>query len=217
MTRKYFLIQLLLIVAAVVAVAVAFPHLPNTIAMHHWKSHSQHDRYISKWKFFLKYPGPPVMAGTMLFTYLVPWLSPKQFSVDSFRSTYLQIMTLVLGLLAYAFAINLWMAFGHRVNGGRAIMGGCCLLIALTGNVAGKIRRNFFIGVRTPWTIASERVWNATHRFASKTFVAGGLLGLAFTIIGLHRWPLCALLVGGLAPVVYSLVFYKQLERRGEL
>jgi uncharacterized membrane protein YccC len=69
----------------------------------------------------------------------------------------------------------------------------------------------------SPWTLANERVWNDTHRFAAKTFVAGGLLGLILTIIGLHRWPVIALLVGGLAPVVYSFVFYKQLERRGEL
>jgi uncharacterized membrane protein YccC len=69
----------------------------------------------------------------------------------------------------------------------------------------------------SPWTLANERVWNDTHRFAAKTFVAGGLLGLILTIIGLHRWSVIALLVGGLAPVVYSFVFYKQLERRGEL
>jgi uncharacterized membrane protein len=100
---------------------------------------------------------------------------------------------------------------------GRAILCGTFLFIILFGNVMGKLRRNFYIGVRTPWTLADERVWNATHRFAARTFVASGLVGLALSILGLFLWAILALLVGALAPVVYSLVYYKQLERRGEL
>jgi uncharacterized membrane protein len=86
------------------------------------------------------------------------------------------------------------------------------------GNVLGKVRRNFFVGVRTPWTIANEQVWNATHRFAAKTFFAGGLLGLLAVIANAPFWlPLTAILIAALAPVIYSLVFYKQLERQGGL
>jgi uncharacterized membrane protein len=86
------------------------------------------------------------------------------------------------------------------------------------GNVLGKVRRNFYIGVRTPWALANERVWNATHRFAAKTFVLGGVIGLALTAIGVKGWlPFAALMAGALVPVVYSLVVYKRLERRGEL
>jgi uncharacterized membrane protein len=100
----------------------------------------------------------------------------------------------------------------------RAVEGGVCLLIALLGNVLGKVRRNFFVGIRTPWTIASEQVWNATHRFAAKTFFAGGLLGLLAVILRAPFWlPIAAILIAALGPAIYSLVFYKQLERRGEL
>jgi uncharacterized membrane protein len=81
----------------------------------------------------------------------------------------------------------------------------------------GKVRRNFFVGIRTPWTIANEQVWNVTHRFAAKTFFAGGLLGLVAVILRAPFWlPVAAILVAALVPAVYSLVFYKQLERRGE-
>jgi uncharacterized membrane protein len=92
------------------------------------------------------------------------------------------------------------------------------LFCALLGNVMGKVRRNFYVGVRTPWALANERVWNATHRFAAKTFVAAGVIGLALTLLGFTGWPVFVLLMAGLlAPVAYSLVFYKQLERRGQL
>ena len=126
-------------------------------------------------------------------------------------------MVMVQTMLAYVNMVILWSGMRHRIDAGRVVLGGICLVAALMGNVMGKVRRNFFVGVRTPWTLASERVWNATHRFAAKTFVAGGLLGLVLVCAGLRRWPVLALLAGALAPVVYSLVLYKRLERHGEL
>jgi len=60
-------------------------------------------------------------------------------------------------------------------------------------------------------------VWYATHRFAGKCFVVAGLLGLAMALAGAQIGPIVVILAGALAPVIYSLVFYKQLEHRGEL
>lgn len=214
MTRKVFVFDILLIAAACMATVVAYPHLPDRVATH-WNIHLRPNGYSPKWALFLF--GPGLMSGIALFTWLGPWLSPKNFEVDTFRSTWRQIMLMVFCMMAYCYAAILWAGVGHQIDTGRVIIAGVCLILALMGNLMGKVRRNFFIGVRTPWTLASERVWNDTHRFAAKTFVAGGLLGLTFTIIGLRRWPVIALLAGALAPVVYSLVFYKQLERRGDL
>ena len=162
--------------------------------------------------------GPGLMAGITLLWRFLPWLSPRNFEVDSFRSTYFQIMLIMVSLLAYFNAVVLWAGVGYTLNVGRAIVGGLCLFFALLGNLLGKVRRNFYIGVRTPWALANERVWNATHRFAAKTFVAGGLVGLALTAVGLQgRAVFVVLLAAALIPAVYSLAFYKQLERRGEL
>jgi uncharacterized membrane protein len=206
---------MLLTAAVLVATLVAYPHLPSSVATH-WDVHNQPNGYSPKWALFLI--GPGLMAGTMLLMYFLPWLSPKRFEVDSFRSTYLQIMLMLVSMLAYFFAVALWAGVGHPLNVGRALVGGVSLLFALLGNVMGKIRRNFYIGVRTPWALANERVWNATHRFAARTFVVGGLAGLALTAIGLDGWPtVVTLMAGALLPVLYSLLFYKQLERRGEL
>ncbi|MGA2483411.1 MAG: SdpI family protein [Candidatus Acidiferrales bacterium] len=214
-TGKYYLVGMLLTAAVLVATVVAYPHLPSSVATH-WDMHNQPNGYSPKWALYLI--GPGFMAGMMLLMYFLPWLSPKHFEVDSFRSTYLQIMLMLVSMLAYFYAVILWAGVGHPLNVGRAIVGGVCLLFALLGNLMGKIRRNFYIGVRTPWTLANERVWNATHRFAAKTFVVGGLAGLALTAAGLAGWQaFVALMVGALVPVVYSLAFYKQLERRGEL
>jgi immunity protein, SdpI family len=213
--RYYYVAGILLTAAALVATVVAYPHLPGSVPTH-WNIHGLPDGYGPKWELYLL--GPGLMAGTLLLTRLLPWLSPRPFEVESFRSTYIQIMLIMVGMWAYLDAVTLWSALGHSVNAGRAILGGVCLLFALLGNVMGKVRRNFYIGVRTPWALASERVWNATHRLAAKTFVLGGLAGLALIALGLNGWPpFVALMAGALVPAVYSLVFSKRLERRGEV
>jgi uncharacterized membrane protein len=214
MTRKILLFEILLIAAAALATAVLYPHLPARIPIH-WNFHMEPDRYGPRWELFLL--GPGFMAAVMLLTWLFPWLSPKQFKIDSFWLTYHQVMLMVFSLMAYLFAVILWTASGRATDIGRAILCGVCLFVALFGNLMGKLRRNFYIGIRTPWTLASERVWNATHRFAAWITVAGGLLGLALSAMGFYILALLALLAAGLVSVVYSLVYYKRLERRGEL
>ena len=215
MTRKYYWFGILLTAAVIVAILIAYPHLPNQVPTH-WNMEGQVNDYSAKWTLFLI--GPGVMAGLVLLFYFLPWLSPKHWEVDSFQSTYLYIMVVLVSMVAYFTAVTLWVGLGRAANVDRAVIGAICLLVALLGNVLGKVRRNFYIGVRTPWALANERVWNATHRFAAKTFVLGGVIGLVLAAVGVKGWlPLAALMVGVLVPVVYSLVVYKQLERRGEL
>jgi uncharacterized membrane protein len=99
---------------------------------------------------------------------------------------------------------------------GRALLGGIGIAIVLLGNVLGKVKRNFWLGVRTPWTLASDRVWYATHRLAGKSMVTGGLVVLAAALAGLPGYVATgALLAAALVPVVFSLVYYKRLERAG--
>jgi uncharacterized membrane protein len=215
MTRKYYLIGLALTVACILAAAILYPHLPSQVPTH-WNMHGQVDHYSPKW-WVLVFP-PGMMLGMMGLMAALPWLSPRHFEVEPFRSTYLYIIVVFVVFLAFMHAMMLWAAMSNQMNINKAIVGGVCLLIALLGNVLGKVQRNFYIGIRTPWTIADERVWNSTHRLGAKTFVVGGLIGLILALAG--AWPgLClgALLAAAFVPAIYSLVYYKQLERRGEL
>jgi uncharacterized membrane protein len=215
MTRKYYLAGILLIGAALAATLFAYPHLPLRVPTH-WDARGEPNGYSPRWALFLL--GPGLMAAILLLFRFLPWLSPKHWEVESFRSTYLYIMVVLVCLIGYVNGVTLWADLGRPINVGKAVIGGVCLLFALLGNVLGKVRRNFYIGVRTPWTLANERVWNATHRLAAKTFVAGGLVGLALTAMGTSALsPFISLMAGTLVPVVYSLVFYKQLERSGQL
>lgn len=196
------------------ASAALYGQMPERVPIH-WNIHGEVDRYGSKsWALFLC-PGA-MAAMTGLFA-LLPWLSPKQFEVDTFRRTYQWLLVLIVGLFGYIHALTLAAGLGWEFGMDRALVGGIFLFFAMLGNVLGKVRRNFWIGIRVPWTLASERVWNDTHRLAAWLWVAGGLVG---ALVALAGWPVVSLgvlVVIVAVPVVYSLVHYKRLERRGEV
>jgi uncharacterized membrane protein len=212
--QRYFLGATTVILATLAATVVAYPHLPGTVPVH-WNAHGQIDGWASKWTLFLY--GPGVMTLVLVLFAALPWLSPKKFEVDTFRPTYLYIMIILVAMFAYMQTLMILAALNSALDTSRAVIGGVCLLIALLGDVLGKVRRNFYVGIRTPWTLANERVWNATHRLGAKTFFAGGLVGFIAVLLRAPFWlPFAAILLAAFTPAIYSLIYYKQVERHGE-
>jgi uncharacterized membrane protein len=169
---------------------------------------------------------PGVMAFFVLLTLVLPWLSPEGFKIDAFRETFFFLMAVVAALFAY---IQLLLVLGGvegvRMDMTRWLLGGLSLFFSLLGNRLGKVQRNFWMGVRTPWTLASEAVWIRTHRLTAWLWVPGGVLLAVLGFAGPSLVPMTAcvvlwmagLLLMGLAPVVYSLWLYKRLEKQGKL
>ena len=194
--------------------AAAYPSLPDRIPTH-WNAAGDIDGWSGRTAVFYLPAGMFVLLGVLC---AVPWLSPRHFEVDTFRGTYAFIVVLVLLLMGCIHVLTLLPPLGWQFSMNKAIMSVMMLFFMLLGNVLGKVQRNFFVGVRTPWTLASERVWTETHRLAARVFVGIGLVGLVTTLAGASIFvTLGLLLVGVLTVVGFSLVRYKQLERRGEL
>jgi immunity protein, SdpI family len=219
MTRAYQIAAFLCMVAALAASAAVYSRLPDQIPTH-WNIQGQIDGYGSKqWAAYLV---PGMLAGMLVLFSVIPWLSPKRFEVDSFRSTYWFIVLVVTAAMAYVHGLILWAGVSGGVDITRALLAGLLIMFGLIGNVLGKVRRNFWVGVRTPWTIASERVWNDTHRLAARLFVAAALVGL---LVLLPPIPVSAasvavfglIIAAALGPAFYSLWLYKRLEGQGEL
>jgi len=214
MTKSHWIIAGLVAAATLVATAVIYPSLPERIPIH-WNASGEIDGWGDKQWAFLT---PAIMIGMLGLLRVIPWLSPKHFEIDTFRSTYAFIVLLVSVLFAYIQGLTLLEPLGYHVRTDRALMVGMMLFFMLMGNVLGKVQRNFFVGVRTPWTLASERVWTDTHRLAAWMFVGTGALGLISALLGLSIFvPLALIGVTVVTIVVFSLVRYKQLERRGQL
>src|SRR5262245_64936854 len=107
MKRNYFMIAALIIVATLIVTLTFYPGLPSRIPMH-WNWRGQVNRYGDKWEIFLM---PAAMVVVVLLFAAMPWLSPRRFEVDTFRSTFLYVMLLVLAFIVFIFCLVFWSFF----------------------------------------------------------------------------------------------------------
>jgi uncharacterized membrane protein len=215
MTKNGFLGASSLIAAATLAATLlAYERLPARIPTH-WNVDGVADGFGPRAMVFAF---SAMMAALAALWAVLPAVSPRRYEVERFGATWWRGGLLVVALFGYLQAMLLWSLSGGQFKLDRAMLGGVALLVVLLGNLLGKVRSNFWFGVRTPWTLADERVWYATHRLAAKTMVAGGLAALALLLGGLPvRYAHLAILAGALVPAAWSLVYYKRLERNGRL
>jgi uncharacterized membrane protein len=220
--KRWLLIALVLTGAALISALLAwhgvFGELPERVPVH-WNIRGEPDHWADRAGLlpYLLIP-PGVMAGMILLALVLPWLSPRQFGVESFRATYEYVFLALIVLLGYIHVTLLLTYLQAGIDGIRMMVGGLMLFFALLGNVMGKVKRNFWMGVRTPWTLASEAVWIRTHRVTAWLWTPGGLLLGVAVLAGVPlQWVFVPFLVMVFYPVVYSLVLYKRLEREGKL
>ncbi len=213
MKPRVLMLCILMILVAAAATVYYYPSLPETIPIH-WSLAGQVDGHGPRWHLWLA--GPVMMTGILLVGVVLPWLSPKQFAVQGFASTYSYLIAVPVALLGCVEAIMLSAALGGTLDLRRLMPALLFVVLILIGNPMGKVKRNFFMGIRTPWTLASERVWYATHRLAGKLMVASGVLGLLAVWLSAPSW--LQLLLGfawAVVAVLYSLAYSKRLEREG--
>lgn len=214
MNKSAYLLCGALVLASLVLTTVLYPDLPPAIPIH-WDAAGNADAYGPRWTAWLL--GPGLMAAILALFAALPWLSPSRMSVTAFRGSYGHIAAVAVGTAGYANALVLLAASGLAVDVPRAALGGVALALALVGNLMGKVRKNFWIGIRTPWTLASDKVWYLTHRLAGKTVAGASVLGLVLLAAGARLELVTAVLVAGpVVPALYSLACYKRLEAAGE-
>lgn len=194
-----------------------YDELPAQVPIH-WNLEGQPDGFVPKSNVFMAFLLlPTVMAGMLGLTLALPWLSPKKFEVGP-RGLYHFVMLLVIGLLGFIHVLALGTALHPAWPMDRLLVGGLCFFFAAIGAVLGQVPRNFYIGVRTPWTLASDEVWQRTHQLAARLFVAAGLAGMLIALVQLPVWlAFVAIMAAAFVPVIYSLAFYKSLERQGRI
>jgi uncharacterized membrane protein len=201
---------LLFVVAGFAIVLPAYPGLPDPMPSH-WNAAGQVNGWLPKfWGAFLI----PIMMLVLWLIFLVlPKISPRGFEMEPFLRAWGVLKVTVLGLMLLLDVLILRAAKHAGELSQTAMFVGMGILFVVLGNLLGKVTRNFFVGIRTPWTLASEEVWNRTHRLAGKLIVAAGLVVVANALVGFKVWVLIAAIgLATLIPVVYSYVLYKRIE-----
>lgn len=207
-TRKALAISAVLFLAVLMYTIVAWIILPDIIPIH-WNWRGEVDGYGSKTFALSLMPGV-ILLNLVLMVWL-PGVSPQRFTIESFRPVFNYIMVLVAGLMGYVQLMIIQGAMHPHLDIGRWLCTGICLFLAASGNMLGKVRRNYWMGVRTPWTLSSDRIWNQTHRFAAVLFVVCGLVGGFACLVGVPVYiAMFALAPAVVAPIVYSYQLFRE-------
>jgi uncharacterized membrane protein len=210
-SNRAHLLSLALVAGSFAAAAVLYRRLPDPVPVH-WDAHGQVNGFMPKpWGVLVL---PLVTLGTYALLSILPRISPQGFRFDRFQGTYELIRTAILGFLFFATLLALLAGAGFDVSVARAVPFGVGVLFVVLGNVLGKVTKNFFVGIRTPWTLASDEVWLRTHRLGGRVFVVAGLvLAIAGLLGSGGAAPIVAVsLAAPLIPIVYSYVIYRRLQ-----
>ncbi|HET7333036.1 SdpI family protein [Dyella sp.] len=186
------------------------PHMPARVPTH-WNAQGQVNGYMSPLGAMLT---PMIVIAVLaMLTLLLPAISPRGFAITPFGSIFALIMLAVQAFVLVTALAVLLNAAGHPVQMPLISMLGIGALLMIVGNYLGKLRKNFFIGIRTPWTLASDAVWERTHRVGGWLFMLAGAAGIALALAGGPLGVLVAIVLGvALALTVYSYIAYRRLE-----
>jgi len=211
-SRALRVLGFLLVLAGFAYAAWMSPRLPDRIASH-WDAAGRVNGTMSKpWGVFIV---PLVMLVLWVLFQVLPRMSPRGFEMESFAAPWAFLTDAILAFMLYVEVLTLRAGETHANLSPRPIVAAVGILFAVIGATFGRFSRNFFAGIRTPWTLASEEVWNRTHRLGSKVFVVTGLATAAAALLGLGWWTIVALIVfGPLIPIAYSYVIYRRLYPR---
>ena len=203
------ILPIIFIVAAFVLAAVAWPQAPDRIPIH-WGLNGQPNSYAGKIGLF--YPAL-IALGVYVLLLVLPRIDPRRRNYEKFWGAYTFIRTAVIAALVAIEVFTVLWALDVKVNINIVVPVIVGLLLMVTGNFLGKIRPNWFAGIRTPWTISSTESWNKTHRLGGRLFV---LLGLALTVAAPFQKTWAFTMVAVLAGVIivtliaYSYVIWKR-------
>jgi len=202
----------LVIAAVAVAVSIwAYPRLPPTVAMH-WDLRGAPDGFSSR---LLAVSIVPVVLLVMTGLYnVLPKLDPRGENYAKFLSTYWLIANAVIVFVLVAHAMIIASGLGYSVRIDRLMPLGFGLLFIFLGNYITRVEPNWFVGIRTPWTLSSDTVWRKTHRTGGWLMVLGGFVLAVGAFILPHGafLPLfvTTIVIVALIPIVQSYVLWKR-------
>jgi uncharacterized membrane protein len=161
------------------------------------------------WGIFLM---PTITIALMGLFLVIPHIDPLKANIAKFRGVFNWFIVVFVAYMLYVHGLTLAAALGYQFNMTVMLIPVIGLLFVGMGYMMGRTKRNFFIGIRTPWTLSSETVWDETHKFGSKLFMLGGVVTIFTAFLGeTGIWIMLAALLGaGLAPIVYSYILWRR-------
>lgn len=198
---------------ALIASLIFWGRLPAEVTTH-WNLRGEPDGTTSR--MVAAVGGPGIILGLSILFRLLPRLDPREGNYERFREVYWLVVN---GILIWILALHIALlasAAGSPVSFEHVVALSSAVLLVVMGNSLGRVRPNWFLGIRTPWTLDNPEVWRRTHRVAAWLFVLAGLVtGVALLVPNLNplRVALWATVGAAILSALLSLVFWFQEKR----
>ncbi|HEV2017709.1 MAG TPA: SdpI family protein [Gemmatimonadaceae bacterium] len=213
--RKW--IPLVIVAAAFIASAVVYPRLPERIPTH-WELSAHPSGYLptpNGWsdRMWGAWALPIFLLGMWALVKILPKIDPRGSNYAKFGGAFEGIIVSIMLFMLGMHIIILRAALGYPVAMQRVVPVGVGVLLIVIGNLLPRARPNWFVGIRTPWTLSSDRVWEKTHRVGGQVFVAGGIL-IVLAALAMQQWAhvvlITVVLVCTATVLIYSYVEWKR-------
>jgi len=194
-----------------VFLAYIWNDLPQKVPIH-WNINGEIDRFGNKLELILIPLLFPLM--TYLIFLVVPKIDPKQ-QINKFGSKkYQNLKTLIIVFMSILAVLMIYVAKNQSLANVNLIVLPVGVLYIILGNYFKTIKANYFIGIRTPWTLENETVWKETHKLGGKLWFAGGLVIVMSSLLFENKANLIVfMMVTGIIiiiPIVYSYLKFKK-------
>lgn len=196
-------------IAAVLLAFFIYPTLPSIVPTH-WNAFGEIDGYGPGWLgTFLV---PALMAFVLLLFVIIPKIEVFQKNLKAFEKEYWMLCYVVQLFFFVLFALTILPNYGYCFNFAQVFALPLGMLFISIGVLMPSFKRTFFVGIRTPWSLANDDVWKKTHVFGGKAFILAGLASLISSPFPTAVLPISigAILIASIASVVYSYIIFRK-------
>lgn len=208
--EKTTIAMILLILLAFSLSIYFYPQMPEEMASH-WNARGEVNGYMPKfWGSFLM----PLMTLGMVGLFLVlPKIDPLKKNYSLFKNYYNGLVLVFIVFFFYIHAISIVANLGFAFNMSYLILPPMALLFLFIGYILPRCKRNWFVGIKTPWTLSSDNIWNKTHKLGGKLFMIYGAFILAMmlfydTVVEYFAW----IIIGPVLTLSAFLFIYSYYE-----
>jgi uncharacterized membrane protein len=203
-------ITVLIIILIVFALGIyLYPQMPEKMASH-WNIQGQVDGYMSKfWGLFLM---PIISVGLFILFVLIPRIDPLKENIAKFRKYFDNFVVLIILFLLYLYFLTILWNLGKRFNMIQVLAPAFGILFYYAGILIEHAKRNWFIGIRTPWTLSNEKVWQKTHEIGGRWFKIAGLIALLGVFLPSYAifFVLLPIILVAVYTIIYSYFEYQK-------
>ncbi|RJE47600.1 MULTISPECIES: SdpI family protein [unclassified Dehalobacter] len=211
--RRMLIFGSLMVLISLAVSLVVYPRLPDKVPVH-WNAAGEIDGWGSAFQGAFLFP--LMMAAMLILLVFLPKVDPKKKNYSRMSKPYTIIVLVIMLFFMLIHFGSLGTALGYFNSFPSLIQLGVGALFVIIGNYMGKLKHNYFAGIKTPWTLANEQVWYKTHRMAGPLWVIGGLIFMAASFLPSQFLTVIVMIVIAvllIVPIGYSYWIFKRLDK----